>query len=350
MSKKKFNLRYFLLREFYRWEDKFNGWRIHRHKQVLRKRYERNRVLLEKVPNIYIHNYGYEWVYQSSIQDKFLFNLVTDPEKSDAIIFQTKVDESLKLKNKDIYLFYGEPKIYTQVHFNNLSQNFFDDNRVTVISHHPSPLYFLDRVGPYKFIRAILHNPYFHAATAEDLSAMDGKIRKKTMFTITSALAGIEANDNKKKYIEKLIERGCEIDLFGRFSRAAFSVKNYRGTCAYKYKLLGQYKYNLILENTPDEDWWISEKIYDALLCGCMPIYHGSNKIFEVLPSEWFYYLPNFEDSELQKMEEFIKTDAYLIISSNRKEIADFIDKNFSFFSAIEKIVNHLPLRQYIKE
>lgn len=348
MSEKKFNLRYSLLREYYRWEDKFNNWRVGRYKNQLRKRYSSNAKHIDGVPNVYIHNYGYEWVYLSSTRDKFLFNLVNDPNKADAIIFQTKVDESLNLENKDIYLFYGEPKIYTKVHFNALTQKFFDSNRVTVISHHPEASLFLDKSGPYKFIRSILHNPYFHSATPKELRAMDGKARNKTMFTITSALAGIEANDNKKKYIEKLINRGCEIDLFGRFSRAAFSVKSYRGTCTYKYKLLAKYKYNFILENTPDEDWWISEKIYDALICGCMPIYHGSKKIFEVLPAEWFYYLPNFEDEELIKLEAFIKTDAYLAISKNRQEISDYIDQNFSFFSAIERVVNNEPLRQYI--
>ena len=341
MPIKKFNLRYFILREYYRWEDKFNSWKISRHKKVLRKRYADSRVLIENVPNVYIHNYGYEWGYLASIKNDFSFNWVDDPAMADAVVFITVVDESLNLENKDIYIFYTEPKVYTKVHFNRLSSNFFEKNRVAVITHHPDPAYFLTPTGPFKFIRSIIYTPSLHGATAQDLNAIDGRSRNKKVFTITSALSGIAGNNNKKIFIEKLIERELDLDVYGRFSRAAFSIKNYIGTCSYKYRLLGQYKYNLILENSPEEDWYITEKIYDALLCGCMPIFHGSRRIYELFPAQWFYHLPSFEDHELDKLEEFIKTDAYLAVANQRKEIAEHIDKNFLFLSAIDKAVNH---------
>ena len=340
-ANKKLNLRYTLLREYFRWVDKFNNWNLKRRKARLVKCHQVARTFRAKIPNVYIHNYGYEWIYLSSIKKSFEFNWVDSPATADTVIFITVVDEGLNLENKNIYIFYTEPEVYTKVHFNKLSRNFFEKNRVTVITHHPDPSYFLTPTGHFKFIRSIIYTPFLHGATAQDMSAIDGCNRNKKVFTITSALSGIAGNDNKKKCIEKLIERGSELDVYGRFSRAAFSVKNYRGTCAYKYRLLGQYKYNLILENSPEEDWYVTEKIYDALLCGCMPIFHGSRRIYELFPQEWFYHLPSFEDDELAKLEEFMNTDAYLTVANHRKEIAEYVDKNFSFLSAIDKAVNH---------
>jgi hypothetical protein len=342
-----FSINYTLFREYYRWLDNLNNWRLKRRKRLLVKRHKA-KTLISEVPNVYIHGYGYEWLYLSSLRQSFDFNLVNDPELADAIVFQSLVDEGLPLKDKDIYLFYGEPRVYSSLHFNKLPQDFFINNRVTVISHHPDPSYFLTPTGPFKFIRSVLYPPFLHGATEQDLALADGKKRRKKIFTITSALSGIAGNDNKKKCIEKFIDRDNGLDVFGRFSRAAFSVKNYRGACTYKFRLLGQYKFNLILENSPEEDWYITEKIYDSLLCGCMPIFHGSDKVRELLPSKWFYHLPSFDDDELDKLEEFMKTDAYLEVANNRKEIAKFIDENFSFYSAIGKVVNHQPLRYLI--
>jgi hypothetical protein len=347
LTNSNFNIRYTLFREFYRWLDKLNNWRLKSSKHALVRKHKA-KASNYKVPNVYIHKYGFEWLYLSSLRQSFDFNLVTDPLLADAIVFQSLVDESLPLKDKDIYLFYGEPKVYTGLHFNKLSQDFFKNNRVTVISHHADPSYFLTPTGPFKFIRSVLYPPFLHGATEQDLVMVDGMKRRKKIFTITSALSGIAGNDKKKEFIEKFITKEKGLDVFGRFSRAAFSLKNYRGICAYKYRLLGQYKFNLILENSPEEEWYITEKIYDSLLCGCMPIFHGSDKVRELLPPGWFYHLPSFEDDELEKLKEFMKTDAYLEVANNRKEIANFIDQNFSFYAAIERVVNHIPLKYSI--
>lgn len=350
LADKNFNLKYFITREGSRWKGKFSDWQLDRYKKALNKRYELEQIPLANSPKVYIHKYDYHWLYLASIRKSFEYKLVSSPEEADAIIFQTNVDESLNLENKDIYIFYGEPEIYTKVHFSKLSKDFFEKNRVTIISHHPDPAYFLTPTGPFKFIRTILFDPFLHSATIEDLEKIDGSDRKKSIFTITSALSGIAGNDNKKRGIEKIIEKGIKLDLYGRISRAAVSIKNYKGTCTYKYKLMKKYKYNLILENSPEEEWWVSEKIYDALICGCMPIYYGSDKVFKILPSDWFYFLPSFEDDELAKLQKFINSDAYLTIANNRREIAEYVDRNFSFFSAIETAVNHKPFQFYIED
>jgi len=51
----------------------------------------------------------------------------------------------------------------------------------------------------------------------------------------------------------------------------------------------------------------------------------------------------------VEKLNDFLKTDAYLRVANNQIEIAQFINKNFSFYAAIENIVNDVPLNCSIK-
>jgi hypothetical protein len=186
---------------------------------------------------------------------------------------------------------------------------------------------------------------FSHWATADELKSIDNERRKKLIVTITSALSGTEGNENKRKYIQQFLSKNRELDVYGRFNRAAFSIKKYKGICAFKYQVLREYKYNLIIENSPNEDWWVTEKIFDSLLCGCMPIYHGSRKVFDLLPHDWFYFLADFEDESLNRLNSFLQTNAYLTVANNREKIALYITENFSAFSAIEDIVNGRPLK-----
>jgi hypothetical protein len=55
--------------------------------------------------------------------------------------------------------------------------------------------------------------------------------------------------------------------------------------------------------------------------------------------------LPSFEDEELQKLDNFLKTDAYLSVANHRQEIADFIDQNYSFYSMIDKFLSGKPIQ-----
>lgn len=75
-----------------------------------------------------------------------------------------------------------------------------------------------------------------------------------------------------------------------------------------------------------------------------MPIYHGSDKIFELLPKEWFYHLPSLDASEIGKLNAFIATDAHKAVTENRAEICTIIYEKFSFYSALERLLANEPI------
>jgi hypothetical protein len=74
-------------------------------------------------------------------------------------------------------------------------------------------------------------------------------------------------------------------------------------------------------------------------MCGCMPIYHGTSKIFHLIPHDWFYYLPDLSEGSLKKIVELIHTDQYKAVSQNRATIVSQIDNSFSFYKKLNEIL-----------
>jgi hypothetical protein len=194
-----------------------------------------------------------------------------------------------------------------------------------------------------KFHRSIPYVHFHHMATYDQLNSIDEAKRTKLICSITSGLDGIPGHNNRRLFLEKYSASNPKFDLFGKFSKLAMALPSYRGQCIFKWETVCRYKYSLVIENATD-DYYISEKIFDALICGSMPIYHGSDKIFEILPKEWFYYLPTLDSAEIGKINAFIATDAYKAVSKNRAEICKIIYEKFSFYSALEKLLLNEPL------
>jgi len=92
------------------------------------------------------------------------------------------------------------------------------------------------------------------------------------------------------------------IDLYGRgwhrwWSRSAFwkpywknvlpIMSIYKGPCASKFDVLSRYDFSLCLENTA-MDGYITEKIFDCLYAGAIPLYLGAPDIRTSIPPETF--------------------------------------------------------------
>jgi hypothetical protein len=186
-------------------------------------------------------------------------------------------------------------------------------------------------------LRTIPHVHFHHMATAEELDAIN-PIRKKLICSVVSGFNGVPGYEDRRKFLEGFSSLTPQFDIYGRYSKAINSLPAYRGYAASKYQTISKYRYNLAIENSI-EDWYISEKIFDALLCGCMPIYCGSEKIFDLIPNEWFHFLPNLSPKSIKLASNLAKTDSYLSVAENRGEIARKIDKDFSFYQKLNNIL-----------
>ena len=69
----------------------------------------------------------------------------------------------------------------------------------------------------------------------------------------------------------------------------------YRGSCASKYEVLGGYNFCLCFENMAMSGY-VTEKIFDCLYAGCIPIYLGAPNIEEQVPRGTFIDAREFKD------------------------------------------------------
>ena len=61
-------------------------------------------------------------------------------------------------------------------------------------------------------------------------------------------------------------------DLFEAFSNISYRYPEYRGPSADKFLELSRFRYALVIENESD---WITEKLFDAISAGCVPVFIG---------------------------------------------------------------------------
>jgi alpha(1,3/1,4) fucosyltransferase len=74
------------------------------------------------------------------------------------------------------------------------------------------------------------------------------------------------------------------------------SYPSYCGEIGKKRSTLGGYKFNFCFENATGIKGYITEKIFDALLSGTVPIYWGAPDIFEFIPREAIIHFPDFQN------------------------------------------------------
>ena len=75
----------------------------------------------------------------------------------------------------------------------------------------------------------------------------------------------------------------------------ALAQRAYRGPIQDKLGVLSGYRFALVIENTRFPGY-ISEKLFDCLFAGCVPIYDGAPDVARVVPSEAFVDRRQFAD------------------------------------------------------
>jgi hypothetical protein len=71
---------------------------------------------------------------------------------------------------------------------------------------------------------------------------------------------------------------------------------------------MAPYYYNLAIENYAENDWYVSEKLWDSLLSWCLPIYYGGSAADKLLPSGSFLRLPSLDEKGLAYIQDVIAT------------------------------------------
>jgi hypothetical protein len=155
--------------------------------------------------------------------------------------------------------------------------------------------------------------------------------------------------------IEAMVElsRFGVVDLYGQgwnrwWSRAAMwlpywrnrrtLMSIYKGACASKFEVLQQYEFCLCFENMA-MNGYVTEKIFDCLYAGTIPLYLGAPDIAEYIPSSVYVDCRKF--SSWNAMWEAVSNMTDSQIQAMKEAGRSFLTSNEAkpFFNSIENIV-----------
>lgn len=328
-------------------------------KQIQKKESAANEALEERLHNqykvefnavnkikVFIYQAGFHChftrFYRSTISKEFNFYLVNNLKEAEVIVFINTIAPEVALPNQKVILFFHEPKTYSHLYQSIIPQDFLGQRDITLVSHiDPSHFisgeFFLLPDARITHIKSIPYVHFHHMATEDDLMAIPEE-KTKSICSVVSGFNGVPGYEDRRIFLEQFSKALPEFDLYGRYGKTIREIPSYRGYSAVKFKTIANYKYNLVIENS-NEDWYISEKIFDALMCGCMPIYYGTNKIFDLIPHDWFYYLPDLDQSSIKNAVKLIHSNQYELVSRNRLKIAAEIDRSFSFYRQVQNLL-----------
>ena len=134
-------------------------------------------------------------------------------------------------------------------------------------------------------------------------------------------------------------------DLYGHnWSYYDNSIQNYKGSTPDKIKTYSNYDFSFIFENSNNELGGISEKIWDSMAAGCIPIYYGAPNIVDYIPKDCFIDYRKFNN--LKTLELFLMEMPHNEKTRMRKAISCFLSsKNYEKFTSIgfcKTIINNI--------
>ena len=83
-----------------------------------------------------------------------------------------------------------------------------------------------------------------------------------------------------------------QFDLYGK---GWDGFRNYRGIAGNKTDIYCDYRFAIALENMKDRKGYVTEKIYDCICNGIVPIYYGASDIKEYVPADVFIDYSRFK-------------------------------------------------------
>lgn len=157
--------------------------------------------------------------------------------------------------------------------------------------------------------------------------------------------------------VARVFSRNRNIDIFGRGWEkiSGIDLSCYRGLAGDKFSVIKDYKFTFCFENSIMSGN-ITEKIFDAIFAGSVPIYYGAPDIKQYIPSDVFIdfndfkspddlldFLVKINESDYQKyidaMERFIKSNGYKKFSQEAfaHEVTETLKQEFEKTSICRK-------------
>ncbi len=142
---------------------------------------------------------------------------------------------------------------------------------------------------------------WYHTNSFRDLNKMPPLAKVANCSWITSGISRTANHRQRLDFLQDLQNSGIVVDFYGR--DLPNSVKSL-GELSNKWYGMAPYYYNLAIENYSGNNWYVSEKLWDALLAWCLPIYYGGSAADKLLPPGSFLRLPSLDEKGIDYIRE----------------------------------------------
>lgn len=146
---------------------------------------------------------------------------------------------------------------------------------------------------------------WYHANSFRDLHEMPPPEKTSSCSWITSGINRTANHRQRLDFLKSLQSSGIKVDFYGRDLP---SWTKSSGELGNKWYGMAPYYYNLAIENYSGNNWYVSEKLWDALLAWCLPIYYGGSAADKLLPSGSFLRLPSLDEKGIAYIQEITAT------------------------------------------
>lgn len=116
--------------------------------------------------------------------------------------------------------------------------------------------------------------------------------KKYIMNMVASNKMNLLGHRLRHEIIRNILNSKMDIHIFGRGLEYIYNDHRIKGTIEDKTHALYPYKYTISIENVKSK-YFVSEKFYDPILCGCVPLYWGPSKIEDIFGNESHIILPD---------------------------------------------------------
>ncbi|TSA39769.1 hypothetical protein D4Q85_00725 [bacterium] len=133
------------------------------------------------------------------------------------------------------------------------------------------------------------------------LRAMPPPEKPLGLVAISSGKTLIPGHSERLGFLHALRSAGVEMELFGRGLSGSLSS---RGPVQDKSSVLLPARCALVVENHSAGEHYVSEKLWDALACWCLPLYFGSRAVDRLIPPDSFVRLPDLGEAGVRAVQE----------------------------------------------
>jgi hypothetical protein len=221
------------------------------------------------------------------------------------------------------------------------------------------------------------YNPVLKQFFGTIFTMFDDLIDNQTYFKIHNGQARVKIVDNIKDFNQKkfcvMINTNCqtckhpqelyseryksaeyfsekgEFDLFGLGWKNLSAAKGHISED--KLNVLKKYKFAICYENMRNQKGYITEKIFDALFGGCVPIYWGADNVSDYIPKECFIDRREFlnHDQLYQFLKSIDETKYKKYLEETKKFINSPLIEPFTVKGFVKPYIDRLKIITNIK-